>query len=105
MPGFEITPELAPFVNHYSWEQNLSDVQRYGLALYRSIAAKDDLEDILFIELQANCEDWEFLDALDEASDDPVARAEAFYYLHLDSYPFWLGDAVSVEDDAELSEG
>ncbi len=94
MSDFEITPELAPFVNHYRWEQHLSDAQRYGLALYRFVAAVDDLEDAFFIELQANREGWEFLDALDDAGDDPVARAEAFYYLHLDSYPFPFGLAT-----------
>lgn len=105
MSSFEITPDLTPFVDHYRWEQHLSNVQRYGLALYRSVAAEDDLEDIFFVELQANREGWEFLDALDDAGDDPVARAEAFYHLHLDSYPFWLGDEVEIGDDAALSEG
>lgn len=105
MSDFEITPALTPFVDHYRWEQHLSDVQRYGLALYRSVAAEEDLEDTFFIELQANREGWEFLDALDDAGDDPVARAEASYHLHFDSYPFWLGDPVEVDDDAELSGG
>ncbi len=49
MSDFEITPALTPFVDHYRWEQHLSDVQRYGLALYRSVAAEDDLEDTFFI--------------------------------------------------------
>lgn len=105
MSDFEITPALTPFIDRYRWEQHLSNVQRYGLALYRSVAAEDGLEDTFFIELQANREGWEFLDALDDAGGNPVARAEAFYHLHLDSYPFWLGDPVEVDDDAELSGG
>jgi hypothetical protein len=96
---YDITPDLAPFTNRYRWEQHLTDAQRYRLAWYRSVAAEDDeAEGIFFVELQANREGREFLDALDEAGDDPVARAEAFYFLHLDSYPFWLGEAREAEE-------
>jgi hypothetical protein len=101
MPEYDITPDLAPFSNRYKWEQHLSAAQRYRLALYRSIAAEDDvLEGEFYVALQANREGWEFQEALDDAGDDPVARAEAFYFLHLDSYPFWLGadDPLEGED-------
>jgi hypothetical protein len=81
------------------WEQHLTDAQRYQLAWNRSVAAEDDeVEGVFFVELQANREGWEFLDALDEAGDDPVAQAKAFYHLHLDSYPFWLGEAREAEE-------
>lgn len=47
----------------------------------------------------------EILGALDEAGDDPVARVEAFSFLRLDAYPFWLGEAREVEgDEAEPPE-
>ena len=92
MSEYDITPDLAPYVNLCKWEQHLSAAQRYRLACYRAIAAEDDaLEGEFYVELQAKREEWEFLEALDDAGDDPVARAEAFYFLHLDSYPFWLG--------------
>jgi hypothetical protein len=102
---FDITPDLAPYVNRYRWEQHLTDAQRYRLAWYRSVAAEDEaLEGAFYVELQAKREGWEFLDALDDAGDDPVARAEAFYFLHLDSYPFWLGGVTEAEgDDVEPS--
>lgn len=100
MPNYEITSDLAPYVDRYKWEQYLTDAQRHQLACYRAVAAEDEaLEDAFFIEYQENHEGWEFLDALGEAGDDPVARAEAFYYLHLDSYPFWIGDATEPGRD------
>jgi hypothetical protein len=56
------------------------------------LAAEDEeFEGALFVELQANRDGWEFLDALHDVGDDLIARAEVFYFLHLDSYPFWLG--------------
>lgn len=54
MSDHDITPELAPYVDLYKWEQHLSAAQRYRLALYRSVAAEDDvLEGEFFVELQA----------------------------------------------------
>jgi hypothetical protein len=105
MPDYEITPDLAPFTNRYKWEQHLTGAQRYRLAWYRSVAAEDEaLEGEFFVEYQGKREGWEFLDALNDAGDDPVARAEAFYFLHLDSCPFWLGGANEPDrDDVELS--
>lgn len=103
MPEYDVTPDLAPYVDLCRWEQHLSAAQRYRLACYRAVAAEDDvLEGEFFVELQANREGWEFQEALDDAGDDPVARAEAFYFLHLDSYPFWLGagEPVRVDEDA-----
>ncbi|CAA9377520.1 MAG: hypothetical protein AVDCRST_MAG93-8932, partial [uncultured Chloroflexia bacterium] len=82
------------------WEQHLNDAQRCRLALYRLVAAEDEaLEATFFVEYSANREGGDFLDALDEAGDDPVARAEAFYQLCIDSYPFWLSEECNADED------
>lgn len=101
-----ITPNSAPFINRYKWERQLTDAQRYRLAWYRSVAAEDgEVEGVFFVDLQVNREGGGFLDALDEAGDDPLARAEAFFHLHLDSYPFWLGEAREAQGDEEEQSG
>lgn len=98
--ALEPPSELVPYLNLHRWEAHLSEAQRHQLAWYRAVAAEDEeVEGTFFVELQANRESWEFPEALDEAGSDPVARAEAFYQLHLDSYPFWLGEGESEEAD------
>lgn len=64
MPIFNITPDLAPYVNLCKWEQHLPAAQRCRLACYRAIAAEDDaLEGEFYVELCAKREEWEFLES------------------------------------------
>lgn len=83
-----VDPDLEPYTGCFEWEKHLTPVLRNRLALYRMVAADGDASAFALAYAR---DAWELAQELEDAGDDPAARAEVRALHEMSCYGFWLG--------------